>query len=271
MPCVSSRIETLLDEGWEALEAGDEARAESLGRQVLDQNPASVEARLLIGRVLSGREDHAGASAVLREAVAFEPGDLDARVELGIALFNACEFRQAEAELKTALDRSCHNPEAHYWMALCLERRGDRAGAEKRFRQAQEMAPEEFGLPTRISRRECETAVEEAIAQLPARFRSVLRNLSVQIEDVPDEELLHQQDPPLDPLMLGFFEGEGVSGGSTFDVPELPSRILIFQRNLERFCRDREELVTELVVTLRHEVGHYLGLEEDELADSGYE
>ena len=56
MPCVSSRIETLLDEGWEALEAGDEARAESLGRQVLDENPASVEARLLIGRVLSGRE-----------------------------------------------------------------------------------------------------------------------------------------------------------------------------------------------------------------------
>ena len=45
----------------------------------------------------------------------------------------------------------------------------------------------------------------------------------------------------------------------------LPSSIVLFQRNLERFARSRAELIEEIGVTLVHEVGHFLGLDEDEL------
>ncbi len=48
-----------------------------------------------------------------------------------------------------------------------------------------------------------------------------------------------------------------------------PSSIALFQRNLERMARDREELVEEIRVTLLHEVGHFLGLDEDQLRDLG--
>jgi predicted Zn-dependent protease with MMP-like domain len=48
-----------------------------------------------------------------------------------------------------------------------------------------------------------------------------------------------------------------------------PSSIALFQRNLERFARDREELLEEIRITLLHEVGHFLGLDEDRLRDLG--
>ena len=43
---------------------------------------------------------------------------------------------------------------------------------------------------------------------------------------------------------------------------EPPTCIRLFTRNLERVCADRAELAVELQVTLYHELGHALGLDE---------
>jgi predicted Zn-dependent protease with MMP-like domain len=48
-----------------------------------------------------------------------------------------------------------------------------------------------------------------------------------------------------------------------------PSSIVLYQRNLERAARDRRELVEEIRATLLHEVGHFLGLDEEELWQRG--
>jgi predicted Zn-dependent protease with MMP-like domain len=47
------------------------------------------------------------------------------------------------------------------------------------------------------------------------------------------------------------------------------ARIVLFQKNLERFARTREELLEEISITVLHEVGHLLGLDEEELTDRG--
>ena len=41
-------------------------------------------------------------------------------------------------------------------------------------------------------------------------------------------------------------------------------------RNIERVSIDAEELREEIGVTLRHELGHYLGLDEEEIARTGH-
>jgi predicted Zn-dependent protease with MMP-like domain len=46
---------------------------------------------------------------------------------------------------------------------------------------------------------------------------------------------------------------------------------VLYQKNLERLVRSREELVREIGVTLVHEVGHFLGLDEEELWERGLE
>jgi predicted Zn-dependent protease with MMP-like domain len=48
---------------------------------------------------------------------------------------------------------------------------------------------------------------------------------------------------------------------------EAPPRILLFQRNLERFARDESELKREIARTLHHELAHYLGFAEEDMAD----
>ena len=54
-----------------------------------------------------------------------------------------------------------------------------------------------------------------------------------------------------------------------FSLPagELPHQIVLFQRDLEDCCPDREELSLQISLTLIHEIGHYLGLDEDELQE----
>jgi predicted Zn-dependent protease with MMP-like domain len=73
----------------------------------------------------------------------------------------------------------------------------------------------------------------------------------------------------LTPDLFGLFIGTNLRDESVFNVPGLPTAIYIFQRNLERACRSREELISEIGTTLYHELGHYLGLDEDDLYDLG--
>jgi len=44
---------------------------------------------------------------------------------------------------------------------------------------------------------------------------------------------------------------------------ELPPIIYLFQRNLERACEDESELTEQVRITLYHEIGHFLGFDED--------
>jgi predicted Zn-dependent protease with MMP-like domain len=49
----------------------------------------------------------------------------------------------------------------------------------------------------------------------------------------------------------------------------LPSAIVLYRRNLERIAWDRQRLVEELRITVFHEIGHFLGLDEDDLEARG--
>jgi predicted Zn-dependent protease with MMP-like domain len=62
--------------------------------------------------------------------------------------------------------------------------------------------------------------------------------------------------------MLGLFVGSSRLERSN-EGAELPAAIHLFQRNLERACADREDLVNEVRITLFHEIGHMLGFDEE--------
>ena len=52
--------------------------------------------------------------------------------------------------------------------------------------------------------------------------------------------------------------------------PLLPDRIVIFRQPILRSCSTRGEAVRQIQTTLLHEVGHYLGMGEDDLHRLGY-
>jgi predicted Zn-dependent protease with MMP-like domain len=45
----------------------------------------------------------------------------------------------------------------------------------------------------------------------------------------------------------------------------LPDRIAIYQKPLEALCRTRDDLKEAIRDTVKHEIGHYFGLDDDQL------
>ncbi|MFM8558177.1 MAG: metallopeptidase family protein, partial [bacterium] len=69
--------------------------------------------------------------------------------------------------------------------------------------------------------------------------------------------------------LLGLFVGRHIFAQGTSAPPDAPGAIFLFRRNLLRHCRDLDELAREVRITVLHEVGHLMGLDEDELDDLG--
>jgi predicted Zn-dependent protease with MMP-like domain len=105
-----------------------------------------------------------------------------------------------------------------------------------------------------------ERHVEEALDSLPPRFREALRNVAILIEDENAE----------DPDVLGLYEGVPLPERGHEDPVE-PDRITIYRLPLEESFPDPTELREEIRITVLHELGHYFGLDEDRLAELGYE
>jgi predicted Zn-dependent protease with MMP-like domain len=233
-------------------------------------DPDSLDARQVVSSALIEQGRYEEAVLLLGEVLAQEPEDLVALADLGLALFHMCDFPAAEAALSRALEIDNTDPQACYWMALCIERRRDYDHAERYFLRAHQHDPEDYPRPVRISPDEFHRIVEEAIEDLPDDFRRELSNLDVRVEDMPSDEDLTEFDPPLDPCLYGLYVGVPIPERTVSDLPRLPDRIFVYKRNLERMCPDHDTLRHEITVTLRHEIGHYLGMDEDDLAESGY-
>ena len=57
-----------------------------------------------------------------------------------------------------------------------------------------------------------------------------------------------------------------------FDQPEyMPAKISIYRKPLEEEFPDPLELEDEIRITVLHELAHYFGMDEDQIAGLGYE
>ena len=105
-----------------------------------------------------------------------------------------------------------------------------------------------------------EDHVRAALDSLPPAIADGMRNLAVVVE----EENLD------DPDLFGLYEGVPLPERGD-DVGVLPDRIAIYRRPLQDEFPDPLELEREIRITVLHEVGHYFGLDEERLAELGYE
>jgi predicted Zn-dependent protease with MMP-like domain/Flp pilus assembly protein TadD len=205
----------------------------------------------------------------LDAAAAALPDAAHVHLERGIALYELCRWDDARRALERAAELDPDDAWTQHHLGLVAERRGDGKEARRRFDRARRLDPGEFPAPIALSQKEFDAAVEEALARIPEKVRSYLANVAITVEDLPAEDELRASDPPLSPTILGMFRGPAYGRGGADPWTHLPSAIVLFQKNLERFARTREELADEIGVTLVHEVGHFLGLDEDELYERG--
>jgi predicted Zn-dependent protease with MMP-like domain len=114
---------------------------------------------------------------------------------------------------------------------------------------------------------EFETIVEEALSRLPEQFAEALDNIVVIIEEEPSEEDLEVIDDGSDPdsELLGIYRGRPLTERSWSDLPDLPDQVAVFRGPILRVVESREEAIEEIRETVIHELGHYFGLDDEEM------
>jgi predicted Zn-dependent protease with MMP-like domain len=102
--------------------------------------------------------------------------------------------------------------------------------------------------------------VRAALDELPPHLAAALQNVAVVVED----ENLD------DPDLLGLYHGVPLTErGDVAGMP--PDTISIYRLPLEESFPDPAELQEEIRITVLHELAHYFGLDEDRLAELGYD
>jgi predicted Zn-dependent protease with MMP-like domain len=190
---------------------------------------------------------------------------LEARCEEGLALFELGRFDQAKKKL-TALTRDEPElPEPWHLLGLIAERRGEPTASF--FEKARALAPEDYPAPVELSAAQFDAAVQRAIDALPEEARPHLGNVVITVEPLPSEAEIKEG---LSPGILGVFQGVPADERNpAVSEHQETARITLYRKNLERFARTEAELVEQIGVTVLHEVGHLMGLDEDELYDRG--
>ena len=105
--------------------------------------------------------------------------------------------------------------------------------------------------------------IDQIRSELPDSLRNALNGVATVLEEFPSPE--HEADG-VESDQLGLFEGADATDPSS---PQTP-RIILWLGNLWDLAEEEEDAYREEVcVTFLHELGHYLGLDEEDLTERG--
>lgn len=110
------------------------------------------------------------------------------------------------------------------------------------------------------------SVVKSALMALPQEIRDEAAECRIEFCEM---DALIDIDEDLDPDLLGLFEGNARCDLLPSSPDEMP-RIRLFLDNLWDDCNgDLQTYRDEVRITFLHELGHYLGLDEDQVAELG--
>lgn len=113
---------------------------------------------------------------------------------------------------------------------------------------------------------EIESLAIEAYAHLPETFRDLCGEITMQISEFPDDQIVEDMglESPFD--LMGLFEGNGI--GERFSLPtgQQANRITLYRRAILDYWAEYEETLGDIVThVLIHEIGHHFGLSDEEM------
>ncbi|MCU1508201.1 MAG: hypothetical protein JWR53_1867 [Glaciihabitans sp.] len=112
-----------------------------------------------------------------------------------------------------------------------------------------------------MSADEFEKLVIDELDALPDDMVDGIENVAFVTEDRPE-------DGSLD--LLGLYDGIALTERDRYGFGELPDRIILYREPLLDISADLDELREQIHVTLVHEIGHYYGIDDDQLHELGW-
>ncbi|MBI1798614.1 MAG: metallopeptidase family protein [Candidatus Eisenbacteria bacterium] len=267
--------ETLNETEWEAVE-----RVWDL----LDEGEVE-KARRTLAALTAARPGHPDVR-IVDAAVALEEGEAKRALETlrgaersadpalyfhlrALAQYELSRFEASRADTERAIAIHQGLAEAHDLLSRIAAHLGDADAARDHAEAAREIDPDGFSSPLEVSDEDFDAIVEATLLEMPEKVKREIDELPVLVQPLPSREMLEGEDPPVSPDVLGLFVGRPRMDRSVGDLPGAPGAIYIFRTNLLRSCEDLDELKREVRITVQHEVGHLLGLDEDDLEEWG--
>jgi predicted Zn-dependent protease with MMP-like domain len=267
---LSDAVLDRIDQAWDALEKGDLETASTEAEELMEETEGHPEVRFLMGAALL----ETGYPAEALDHLESSEGQVDSPnvhiYYLASAMLEMARFDESEGLFRQVLEMEEDKSPVQYGLAQVLEHLGRYAEAETFYEEAHRTDADGCPLPTRMQRTAFEKVVREAADSLPDELIAHLKDVPILVQDLPERAVLTDTaGETITPSVLGLFVGRSLREQSVFNAPDLPPTIFIYQRNLERICQTREELIHEIFTTLYHELGHYLGYEEEDLEERG--
>lgn len=136
-----------------------------------------------------------------------------------------------------------------------------------------------------ITDEEFETAIADALDEMPPQFADAMENVAVVMADEPSEEELDELDENGKPAgtrantpnleeedeLLGLYTGVPITERYFGEYEgEVPDVITIFKGPHERCFLEHDRILAQVKRTVIHEIGHYFGLDDARLHEMGY-
>jgi predicted Zn-dependent protease with MMP-like domain len=118
-----------------------------------------------------------------------------------------------------------------------------------------------------VTREAFSRLVEEALREIPRRFRDAMKNVAVVVEDEPPDHILEEMEIGPDDTLFGLYQGTPLPERSWAFGNALPDRISIYKVPIEDACETEEEIRDCVAETVIHEFGHYFGMSEEEIEE----
>jgi predicted Zn-dependent protease with MMP-like domain/predicted Zn-dependent protease len=242
----------LIDEALELAEDEDE---------YLDALLLKAEALIALG---DGDDEAREALAELPPVQFPDPGF---HVRAARCFFDLGLLDDAEKHFQRAIDDEGEgDADAWHGLGMVREERNDEDGKIEAWKKVRALDLAAPAPPWGVSTDEFEKIAEQALADLPARIKTLLANVPVLASDYPSEDALADG---ADPRMLGYFSGvpypekSNVGGGGHLDC------VYLFQKNIERVCQSVDQVHDEIRITVLHETGHFFGMTEEDMERIG--
>ena len=127
------------------------------------------------------------------------------------------------------------------------------------------------------ARRRFDRLLEEVLRGLPPAVQALLEAVPLAVEDYPSSQIMREMRLEHRDELCGLFRGTPLTQRSVEQAAGAPDSIVLYREGIVATAVDdegrilRKTIKDEIRKTILHELAHYHGIDEDELADLGYE
>jgi predicted Zn-dependent protease with MMP-like domain len=228
-----------------------------------------IEARGLRVTADRSRPQRLRALRSAERASALDPASSTVTLELGMACHDLADMERAEACFLACARLQPRSARAWAMLGRTLPyldrlEEGDECAAT-----AARLDPHHFAVPFRVGEDEFHAMAVAEWEEIPAAYQEALGDTDVVVQPLPTRGMI--EDGFVTPTTLGVYSGSGrprsLSGYT--EARGWPEQIILFQRVIESYSRTHHGLRSQVRLTLRHEIGHNLGLDHAALHEMG--